>query len=561
MLSGTTATSKQRDPTGGRGVFAALAGLAGVAVLLWGATLAAREVHAIWRSSRAAGQIVKLVDRDNDARHAPVVAFVDERGGRHTFMAAQTSSAVRYAPGEGVVVLYNASDPSQARLSDFPAAFAPALLSASGGALLLLIAGLAGQRRARARRSVADREPRMATCETASAPVQSQARSRSAEPGLQFHPFNEVAVKHYLAGLGKPASARKVTITQSRQALAQGHIPVALAEFLGYACALAYHDDGAQYLSTHCPRIAAPHLVRQGEAQALCFVFESGIVIALSDPDGASPRAVAAALFSPKAGARQYVPEDTVWDAAPRVRAAARAWAGLREGVETWLKGVSPKGEDDEKPAILIAGHHRGGSIAMLAAYEFAKRGRNVACVVAFGAAPAGGYAFVRDYGELGLDEHTLHVVAPDQVFRSWRWPFAAPLPGIVFKLPKDDGAPEREATPSVYQRLGLRLRSASRKGRRAILRHDAERHHALAVTNLIYGRLLDLFLADKSADPAREAYAALCDHLLDSRGVRPQDASEVFATLDGLPAMRPIAPGVASPMKQEVAASAMMSD
>ncbi len=566
MLAGTAASLKQRDLTGGRGVFAALAGLAGLAVMLWGATLAVREVHAIWRSSRAAGQIVKLVDRDNDARRAPVVAFVDERGGRHTFMAAQTSSAVRYAPGDGVVVLYDASDPSQARIGDFPAAFAPALLSASGGALLLLIAGLAGQRRTRARRGVADSAPREATRERTSAPVQRPALTRrSAEPELQFHPFNEVAVKHYLAGLGKPASARKVTITQSRQALAQGRIPVALVEFLSYACALAYHEEGARYLTTHCPRVAAPHLVRHGEAQALCFLFEGVIVIALADPEGAGPRAVAAALFSPKAGARQYVPEDTVWDAAPRARGTARAWAGLRDGVETWLKGVLPKGEDDEKPAILIAGHHRGGSIAMLAAYEFAKRGRNVACVVAFGAAPAGGRAFVRDYGELGLDEHTFQVVAPDQVFRSWRWPFAAPLPGLVFKLPKDDGAPEREAAPSLYQRLvqriGLRLRSASRKGRRAILRHDIERHHALSVTTLIHGRLLDVFLADKSEDPAREAYVALCDHLLDSRGVRPQDASEVFATLNGLPAMRSIAPGDASPVTHEATASAVLSD
>ncbi len=165
------------------------------------------------------------------------------------------------------------------------------------------------------------------------------------------------------------------------------------------------------------------------------------------------------------------------------------------------------------------------------------------------------------DYGELGLDEHTLQVIAPDQVFRSWRWPLAAPLPGLVFRLPKDDDAPRREAVPSVVQRLALRLRSASRQGRRAILRRDVERHHALAMTTLIHRRLLDLFLADKSADPAREAYAALCDHLLDSRGVRPQDASEVFMTLDGLPAMRPIAPGGASPMRQEAAASAVMTD
>ncbi len=561
MLAGTTATSKQQDPSKRRSLLATLAALAGVSVMLWGATLAALEVHVIWRSSRAAGQIVKLVDRDHDARRAPVVAFVDERGEHHTFMAGETSSAVRYAPGEGVAVLYDASDPSQARISDFPAAFAPALLSVSGGALLLLIAGLVGQRRALGRR-VVDGEPREAIPGRARVSAQTQAQvRRSAEPELQFHPFNEVAVKHYLAGLGKPASARKVMITQSRQALAQGRIPVALAEFLGYACAIAYHDDGAHYLGTHCPRTAAPHLVRHGEAQALCFVFEGAIVIALADPGGACPRAVAETLFSPKAGPRQYVPEDTVWDAAPRARGAARAWAGLREGVETWLNGVVPKGEDDEKPAILIAGHHRGGSIAMLAAYEFAKRGRNVACVVAFGAPPAGGRAFVRDYGELGLDEHTLHVVAPDQVFKSWRWPFAAPLPGLVFKLPKADGAAEREAAPSFIQRLGLRLRSASRKGRRAILRRDVERHHALAMTTLIHRRLLDVFLADKSADPAREAYAALCDHLLDSRGVRPQDASEVFATLDGLPSMRPIAPPGASPMRQQAAASAVMSD
>ncbi len=355
MLAGTTATSKQRDPSKGRGLFATLTAFAGVSVMLWGATLAALEVHAIWRSSRAAGQIVKLVDRDKDARRAPVVAFADARGGHHTFMAAETSSAVRYAPGEGVAVLYDASDPSQARISDFPAAFAPALLSVSGGALLLLIAGLVGQRRAPSRR-VVDGEPREAIPGRARVSAQTQAQARrSAEPELQFHPFNEVAVKHYLAGLGKPASARKVTITQSRQALAQGRVPVALAEFLSYACALAYHDNGAQYLSTHCPRVEAPHLVRSGEAQALCFLFEGVIVIALADPGGASPRAVAEALFRPKAGARQYVPEDTVWDAAPRARGVARAWDGLRPGVETWLKGVVPKGEDDEKRDIIEA--------------------------------------------------------------------------------------------------------------------------------------------------------------------------------------------------------------
>lgn len=531
-----------------------LTGLAGLGVLAWAVALAAFQLQAVWRSSKAAGQIVKMIDTGNDVS-TPLVGFVDASGAHHTFMPGHAASAVRYRPGDGVVVLYDAADPARARVADYQRAFADALLVGSAGALLLLIAGAIARRAAGSARegqagAAARRDPSSGAVSSAPA---TRGRGRG-EPGLQFHPFNAVAVKHYLGGLAKPASARKVKITESRLALAQGRVPVALAEFLAYASALAYHEDGARFLATCCPSAGEPHLVTHNGSRALCFLFEDAAVIAVADPDSASAGAALGGLFNPNAGARQYVPEDAVWDAAPRARGAARAWVGLRMGVEAWLKGVSQQDAGEDKPAIMLAGHHRGGAIAVLAAYEFAKRGRNPACIMTFGAPAAGGRAFAADYAELGLEERSLHVVAPDAGLHAW--PVRARTPGLIFGLEAAKVPEEYGAAPGSAGRIWLRLGSTGRECRRALLRYDIERRYALGLTDLIHGRLLELFLADSGADPVREAYAALSDHLRDIRGVRPQDAGKGFATLTGLPAMPAMAPTAAVPGSKDLPAT-----
>lgn len=122
-------------------------GVCGLAFVVLAVALGAVEVLGFWRSSAAAGQIVKLVDLESNARRAPVVTFTDGAGHSHTFMAGRTTVAARYNVGESVKVFYNPDDPSQARIADFSASFTPSLLAGSFGALLLLIGGLSGPRR------------------------------------------------------------------------------------------------------------------------------------------------------------------------------------------------------------------------------------------------------------------------------------------------------------------------------------------------------------------------------------------------------------------------------
>jgi hypothetical protein len=64
-----------------------------------------------------------------------------------------------------------------------------------------------------------------------------------------------------------------------------------------------------------------------------------------------------------------------------------------------------------------------------------------------------------------------------------------------------------------------------------AILRHDIEQRYALPLTLAVRDRIGELYAGNAAA-----AAAALSDHLLDIRGVRPADAHEAFLTLDGLP-------------------------
>lgn len=522
----------------------ALAVLGGV-FLLYAMVLALQSTFAGWGLIKTSGQVVRVVTAQQSQRSAPVVTFSDASGKSHSILMAEAPRAMHYTPGDRVDVLYDAREPSQARVTGFTQTFAFPLLLASAGALLLLVAA------------------------TMSAPPESvralreRAGGARVDPGLfQYHPFNGVAVKHYLAEAGAPDAQRKVKITDAANALTQGRLPVALAEYLAYAAALAYRDDAAQYLATHCPRVSKPAQVIQGGARALAFVFEGHAVIAIAETDTSHPLAQVRQLFARRAGPRDLVPPETVWDAAPRDRAPAQAWDALRQDIETWVKDAAPdhaqRGEDVPAVPFLLTGHATGGAMAMLAAYEFAKRGRPISAIVVFGAPSPAGKAFALEYKDLGLDVHTLNVRAKAAALPLLRWPFAPQVTGQPWQLEalglqQAASVPVQGATflargvhrlcareeasalahkRNIFPAMYARLLSAFAPARVALLRHDIERRYALPLTALVGRRLSEVLGQDA------EAAAALSDHLLDIRGVRPAQAHEAFLTLDGLPSI-----------------------
>jgi hypothetical protein len=116
------------------------------------------------------------------------------------------------------------------------------------------------------------------------------------------------------------------------------------------------------------------------------------------------------------------------------------------------------------------------------------------------------------------------------------RWAAAA--------LSIEDGS-ESADEGAIRRRMWLKLLAADPSARRAIMRGDIERRYALSLTALILERLTELYSAEKSAEPASAAYAALSEHLLDSRGVRPESAQEAFLTLKDLPPMYSAGAGI----------------
>lgn len=516
---------------------------AGGLFLLYALVLALQSTFAGWGLTKTSGEVVRVVTAEQSQRSAPVVKFSDAAGKSHSILMAEAPRATRYTIGDRVDVLYDAREPSQARVTGFTQTFAFPLLLASAGALLLLVAA------------------------TMSAPPESVLALRGRGDGprldpalLQFHPFNAVAVKHYLAEAGAPDSQRRVKITDAAQSLPQGRLPVALAEFLAYAAALAYREDAAQYLATHCPRVGKPAQFVQGGARALAFLFERHAVIALVETETPRPLAQMRQLFARRAGPRDLVPPETVWDATPRDHAPAQAWDALRQEIETWVKDAAPDHaqRDEDTPAVpfLLTGHATGGAMAMLAAYEFAKRGRPVAAVVTFGAPRPGGKAFALEYKDLGLDVRTVSVSSKAAALAPIRWPFAPRALGLSWPL-EAIGVADAASVPvqeapfvarlahrllareeatalghkrNVFAAAFVRLLSTFTTARMALLRHDIERRYALPLTGLI-GQRLNEVLGQED-----EATQALSDHLLDIRGVRPAQAHQGFLTLDGLP-------------------------
>lgn len=517
----------------------------GGVLIFYGLLLILQGSFAHWGWSKAAGDVVRIVRAEQGGSSAPVVVFADAEGRSHTVFMTQGAGGSRYATGDRIAVLYNPADPSQAVTRGFAEAFTlPLMLAAAGAALLLIAATLSSP--PESLRDLASRAPPMPP-----------------DPArLQFHPFNAVSVKHYLAEAGAPDAKRKVKITEAAQALAQGRYPVVLAEFLSYASALAYRADAADYLARRMPRVSKPAQVEHAGARALMFLFEGHVVIAVAERDLARPFAQPVQLFQRRARPRSLVPAETVWDAAPRDYAPAAAWDGLREGVEAWLKSALPQGFDPTEhapPRCLFTGHGYGGALTVLAAYEFAKRGRPIAAVVTFGAPHVAGKRFAEDYRELGLDARTLDVRARKGALPALRWPWSRFVPALRWTLPASlpqsaaysasgiktspvlariahkflfkEEAKGLDAPRPLFRAMTLRALSAFAAARVAILRHDLEQRYALPLTLAVLDRLGELYAADAPA-----AAAALSDHLLDIRGVRPADAHEGFLTLDGQP-------------------------
>ena len=198
--------------------------------------------------------------------------------------------------------------------------------------------------------------------------------------------------------------------------------------------------------------------------------------------------------------------------------------------------------------------------MVVLAAYEFAKRGRATSAVITFGAPAAGGKAFAEEYRELGLDARTIDAATAQAALPFLRWPLAASPLGTHWLIPPE-GVSEassvsgslgggliarlarrivlREEARGFGQKRGwltalsLRVLAAPEYARIALLRHDLERRYALPLTVLMARRLSDVLGGDTAPGALEQAVS---DHLLDIRGVRPGDAHEAFLTLDDLP-------------------------
>lgn len=512
-------------------VLRALLGSVGLLTALAGLIVAGLAVRDVWISEKAAGEVSALA-AGLDGGAAPVVVFNDSDGKRQQFTGPMMSNSERYAPGTAVTVLYDPRDPFSVRLFDAVRQYAPGLLLIGTGALALLIAAsLAPGQTAPVRPRPAPGERR-----TPEAPDDPQR--------FQFHPLNAVAAAHYVAELDASASARKVRIADAAKALGQERIPVVLAQVLAHAAVIAYAADPLAYIAAHCPRFTDARLAARDGARALLFTFEGQGVAVFTCAALSGPVTGVMQRLTPYAGARRYVPDDTVWDATPRLNGPARAFDALRADLEAWAAAFGKRPED--QPPFLFTGHAMGGVLAQLAAYEFVKRGRSVAGVVTFGAPCAGGDAFRDEYANLGLDERTLACCATDEALSVIQGPFAVLPAGTPWRLarpPLESGdgeaATAQEAGSGVaayalavakradetgalprrprLQRLLLRFLSSAPAARDALLAYDLERCYVLPLSVLVARRFREVLAPQGTATEfatARQAFDRHCEQL-----------------------------------------------
>ncbi len=466
------------------------------------------------RTSGVVTGLAAIVDADGRTRgFAPVVRYSDESGKSFIHRSQVADNPAAYAPGDYVQMYYDPADPKNAVIRGFRETFAVPLLIAILGSFFLLLAGIASKSPPRR----VSRSPD----ERASPPLHRAPPDQATR--LQFHPFNAVAYKHYLGEL-KGSGARKVKITDAAAALVEGRNPVALCEFLAAMAVICAAEDAEAYVAEHCPHLVRPQFFRARNTQGMAFLFEDTACIVLCPIDLDNLWHRIAIATAPRTGRHDLVPGDVIWEAAPRHSVFAKEWDAVRSDIELWVKETAIK--DDSARPFLFAGHATGGALANLGAYEFAKRGRVVAGVVAFGAPPPGGQVFADEYNQLGLDERTV------------RLQFDVPAPALTLLplLYVSVGRVWRLDQPALAGREPLTSVPAQPATRTAYSINSLQRRYGLALSILIYQRLRELSATNGSAEDYDAAYTALGDHLAYVRGQGPDQTGGVFAAVSGLP-------------------------
>ena len=385
--------------------------------------LARYAVSIIWEGERVSGEVVDVLRDKSADGYVPVVAYVAKSGQRYTFSPPRAVTKSAFAAGDRVSVYYDRNDEARAALSDFYAFWLEPLTTAALSGLLLLVAGVLAP----------PPSPRNRSAKAALVPSDGRGL-------IQYHPLNAIALKLYLAHATAPSGTAKVQITESAAALPQGRYPLVLCEFLAGIPMIAAADDPLTFVKERMPHLKQVRAFGPESARGLMFLFEETAFIVLPTLMPAGPLSWLRHVVSLPTSGRIYVPEETIWDAAPRRRSLARWWNNLRGDVERWVEGEALK-RDEARPFVL-AGHGVGGGLAILAAYEFKKRARKVLGVVTFSATPIGGRKFADECQALGLDEVTLELQSRFGTLFSASLPLLYRRIGNVWKVPSEPRSP-----------------------------------------------------------------------------------------------------------------------
>jgi hypothetical protein len=110
----------------------------GLTILVFGMALTAAQWNFSRNAGPAVGKVVALQWEGKDrTEQRPVIAFTDLQGETHALPTNIASSAWSYAVGDTVVVLYNPSNGGEIRLGGWGNTWAPGLIAAGVGLLML----------------------------------------------------------------------------------------------------------------------------------------------------------------------------------------------------------------------------------------------------------------------------------------------------------------------------------------------------------------------------------------------------------------------------------------
>lgn len=186
----------------------------------------------------------------------------------------------------------------------------------------------------------------------------------------------------------------------------QGRYPLELCELTAYMAALAYEKpaDIDSHFKNHCPHYTHFFPFSKADTEGFGFVHDGVAYIIMRGTMGWGDWARNLKAWYTK-------PDEKLpagWTGPQRHFGFAEGWDVVRDQVETWVK--STPYADDPKMPFVFAGHSLGGALSFLGAWEFARRERNVAAVITFGAARPGAADFAEDYERLGLEDRTLRL-------------------------------------------------------------------------------------------------------------------------------------------------------